>query len=40
MSVQIAAANALRAAILDGVRSATPVTTPAGSWEPFPVPGA
>ncbi|GHG46071.1 hypothetical protein GCM10012320_11920 [Sinomonas cellulolyticus] len=36
MSVQIAAANALRAAILDGVRSATPVTTPAGSWDRFP----
>lgn len=38
MMVQIAAANALREAILDGVRSATPVTTPAGTWEPYPTP--
>ncbi|MDR6620940.1 P1 family peptidase [Sinomonas atrocyanea] len=38
MSVQVAAANAVREAILDGVRSATPVTTPAGTWERFPVP--
>lgn len=40
MSVQIAAAQAVRDAILDGVRAATPVTTPAGSWAPFPAPGA
>ncbi|WP_457315415.1 P1 family peptidase [Sinomonas sp. RB5] len=38
MSVQVAAANAVKEAILDGVRSATPVTTPAGTWERFPVP--
>jgi L-aminopeptidase/D-esterase-like protein len=38
MSVQIAAANAVREAILDGVRSATAVTTPAGTWEPYPAP--
>lgn len=38
MSVQIAAADVVRAAILDGVRAATPVTTPAGSWEPYPAP--
>lgn len=38
MSVQVAAANAVREAILDGVRSATAVTTPAGTWERFPVP--
>ncbi|MDQ4488783.1 P1 family peptidase [Sinomonas sp. ASV486] len=36
MMVQIAAAQAVREAILDGVRSATAVTTPAGSWEPYP----
>ncbi|GAB3282028.1 P1 family peptidase [Sinomonas notoginsengisoli] len=38
MSVQIAAADAVRAAILDGVRSATAVTTPAGTWERYPAP--
>lgn len=38
MSVQIAAADAVRAAILDGVRAATAVTTPAGSWKPYPAP--
>jgi L-aminopeptidase/D-esterase-like protein len=38
MSVQVAAANAVREAILDGVRSARAVTTPAGTWERFPVP--
>lgn len=38
MSVQVAAANAVREAILDGVRSATAVTTPAGTWERFPAP--
>ncbi|GAB4099318.1 P1 family peptidase [Sinomonas halotolerans] len=38
MAVQIAAADATRLAILDGVRSATAVTTPAGTWLPFPLP--
>ena len=36
--VQTAAAEAVRLAILDGVRSATAVTTPAGTWEPYPAP--
>ncbi|MDQ4501852.1 P1 family peptidase [Sinomonas sp. ASV322] len=40
MSVQIAAAEAVRLAILDGVRSATAVSTPAGTWEPYPAPPA
>jgi L-aminopeptidase/D-esterase-like protein len=35
MSVQIAAASAVRDAILDGVLAATPVETPAGRWEPY-----
>jgi L-aminopeptidase/D-esterase-like protein len=38
MSVQIAAAEATRDAILDGVLAATPVTTPSGSWDPYPAP--
>lgn len=38
--VQTAAAEAVRLAILDAVRSATPVTTPAGTWEPYPAPPA
>ena len=36
--VQTAAAEAVRLAILDGVRSATAVTTPAGTWAPYPAP--
>jgi L-aminopeptidase/D-esterase-like protein len=36
--VQTAAAEAVRLAILDAVRSATAVTTPAGTWEPYPAP--
>ncbi|WP_430296492.1 P1 family peptidase [Sinomonas sp. B1-1] len=38
MAVQIAAAEATRDAILDGVLAATPVTTPFGSWAPYPAP--
>ncbi|WP_138414215.1 P1 family peptidase [Sinomonas gamaensis] len=38
--VQTAGAEAVRLAILDAVRSATAVTTPAGSWEPYPAPPA
>ncbi|WP_415856313.1 P1 family peptidase, partial [Sinomonas sp. G460-2] len=38
VTVQTAAAEAVRLAILDAVRSATAVTTPAGTWEPYPAP--
>jgi L-aminopeptidase/D-esterase-like protein len=38
VTLQAAAAEAVRLAILDGVRSATAVTTPAGTWEPYPAP--
>jgi hypothetical protein len=36
--LQAAAAEAVRLAILDGVARATPVETPAGRWDPYPVP--
>ncbi len=36
--MQAAAAEAVRLAILDGVARATPVETPAGRWDPYPVP--
>ncbi len=38
VTVQTAAAEAVRLAILDAVRRATAVTTPAGTWEPYPAP--
>ncbi|MGA7203551.1 MAG: P1 family peptidase [Specibacter sp.] len=37
IELQSAAAEAVRLAILDGVRRATAVVTPAGAWEPFPL---
>ncbi|MDR3068523.1 MAG: P1 family peptidase [Cellulomonas sp.] len=36
IAVQAAAAHALTAAIYDAIRSATPVTTPAGTWPAWP----
>jgi L-aminopeptidase/D-esterase-like protein len=36
VELQAAAAEAARLAVLDGIASATPVDTPAGSWQPWP----
>ena len=36
IELQTAGAEAVRLAILDGIASAEPVSTPAGTWRPFP----